>query len=124
MESISSTLLNQRLRNRIMEVLDVYTSIEDQARLGPDEVINMWEDYVDNERLKEYIEPVFTLEEQQAIKQFHNSWNKICDETPTYMPDILDLINNKNWLHLIKHAKEIYALFNKRGYLSEENEIT
>ena len=107
-----------------MEVLNVYTSIEDQAYLGADEVINMWEDYVDNERLESYIEPVFTQEEQNSIKQFHSSWNKVCDETPHNMPGILSLLNNESWASLIKQAKEAYSLFDKRGYLSEENEIT
>ena len=44
MKEISDKLLKQRLRNRIIEVLEITSSPEEQRRLGPDEVICLWDD--------------------------------------------------------------------------------
>lgn len=68
-DRISDQLLAQRLRNRIMEVLSIYCCDEDWASLGPDEVINQWEDFVDRQRFAIFIEPVFTTEEQTQLKR-------------------------------------------------------
>ncbi len=74
MEEISELLLNQRIRNRIIEVLEVYASVDDQKFFGTGEVVNMWEDWVDDKRLPGYREPIFSKQEQLAISAFHSAW--------------------------------------------------
>ncbi|HID03063.1 MAG TPA: hypothetical protein EYP18_07650, partial [Desulfobacterales bacterium] len=60
MDDISDNLLNQRIRNRIIEVLEITSSQSDLEKFGANEAVNMWEDWVDDERIKDYVEPVFT----------------------------------------------------------------
>ena len=117
-------LLNQRIRNRIIETLEVYVSIEDQKLLGPDEVINMWEDFVDDERLPTYDEPAFNKQEQLAISVFHNNWKRVCDNTPQHMPPIEQLQNERYWLQLTNDAREALRILAVRGRLDEDQEIT
>jgi hypothetical protein len=122
-ENPSETLINQRIRNRIIEALEIYLSIEFQERFGLDEVINIWEDWVDNERMPEYTEPVFTKQEQFAITNFHKQWEKVCKNTPQIMPSVKAMIEDKNWIQLINIAEETLKILLLRGRLSEEVEI-
>lgn len=84
-EQISKKLLYQRVRNRIIEVLEVTADPAQHEKFGGDEIICMWEDWVDGQRIPEYVEPVFSLEEQAAISEYRGSGdssliyvNKLC----------------------------------------------
>lgn len=120
---ISDQLLAQRLRNRIMEVLSIYCCDEDWASLGPDEVINQWEDFVDQQRFAIFIEPVFTAEEQTQLKAFHAEWLQYCDSTPKSMSPFEVIRNTLEWQQLKRRAGELLHLFEQRGKLSEDVEI-
>ena len=122
-DRISNKLLAQRLRNRIMEVLSIYYCDEDWASLGPDEVINQWEDFVDQQRFAIFIEPVFTTEEQTQLKAFHAEWLQYCDTTPKSMPSFEVIRATLEWQQLKRHAGELLHLFKQRGKLSEDVEI-
>ncbi len=124
MEDISNTLLNQRIRNRIIEVLEVTSSPSDQEKLGANEVINMWEDWVDDEKIKNYVEPVFTKQEQEELLKFHTTWHHVTNNTPKNMDAISDFLHNKYWLQLMSSATKTLDTFNHRGKLSEDAEIT
>jgi len=124
MEEISDLLLNQRIRNRIIEVLEITTSYEEQEKHGGDEVINMWEDWVDDERIGDYVEPVFTKKEQERLAEFHKAWNYVSNHTPQFLPDISELKKNNDWTNLMASASDALAVFRQRGKLSEESEIT
>lgn len=123
MEEVSDLLLNQRIRNRIIETLEVYVSVEDQKLFGPDEVINMWDDFVDDERLATYDEPAFNKQEQLAISVFHNNWNRVCDNTPQHMPPIEQLVKEQYWVQLMNDAREALLILAIRGRLDEDQEI-
>lgn len=124
MSKLSERLLAQRLRNRIMEVLSIYSTEEDWKLLGPDEVINQWEDNVDDSRIPIYVEPVFSAEERSELLRFHELWIQYCDATPKYMPPFEQIKKTDEWKELQNRAIELLTLFNVRGKLDEEIEIS
>jgi hypothetical protein len=121
---ISERLLAQRLRNRIMEVLSIYSTDEDWEYLGPDEVINQWEDFVDEGRMSIYIEPVFTKKEQENLRAFHKLWTEYCNSTPKNMPPFKEIKATSEWQFLKAEAVKLLEIFELRGSLNEEIEIT
>lgn len=60
MAEISDKILLQRLRNRVMECLEMLSDGVSVDQIGTDEVINSWCDQVDEERLSFFREAVFT----------------------------------------------------------------
>lgn len=124
MDKQTEQLQYQRIRNRIIELLEIMTSFSEQEKLGADEVVNMWQDWVDDERLHNYIEPVFSTEEQCSLAKFNTTWQEVTDRFPQFMPGIADLRTNKDWLHMMHEANTTLQSFNLRGKLSEEIEIT
>lgn len=124
LSEISEKLLAQRLRNRIMEVLSGYACNEDWELLGPDEMINLWEDFVDEGRITIYIEPVFTKQEQSNLIMFHKLWLQYCESTPKNMPPFREIKATPEWQKLQNEAIKLLELFQLRGKLDEEVEIT
>ena len=124
MEEISDLLLNQRIRNRIIEVLEITASYEEQEKFGSDEVVNMWEDWVDDNRIIDYLEPVFTKQEQECLAEFHKTWNYVADHTPQILPNISELKQNEYWSALVDAASKALVVFSQRGKMSEDIEIT
>ncbi len=122
MNNISDTLQKQRIRNRIIEVLEMTSSKSDLKKIGADSIVNMWEDWVDDEIIKEYREPVFTKQEQKALLAFHSRWKSVTDNTPKDMPPITELLLNKYWLQLMASAKTTLDVFSQRGRLKEDTE--
>ena len=84
----------------------------------------MWEDWVDDDRINGYVEPVFSQEEQSALANIHRTWNNVADNTPQNLPAIEELLKNKYWKTLITCADETLHVFLKRGKFSEDAEIT
>ena len=124
MKEISDKLLKQRLRNRIIEVLEITSSPEEQKKCGPEEVINLWEDFVDEEKILFYDEPVFSFEEINEIRRYHNTWNYVCDNTPDRIKSIEDATKIDCWVELQKEAAIALQVFMRRGKFVEEYEIT
>ena len=120
---ISITLLHQRLRNRIIEILKMISLPSYVVKLGTDEVLELWYDFVDDQKLETYIEPIFTREEQEAIKRFHNLLELHYDAIPsTY--SLAELQGCLSWELVLSAAKKELALFMQRGYMDEEVELT
>jgi hypothetical protein len=86
MKEISQILLLQRIRNRIIETLTAYTHESNWDLFGDDEMVNIWEDWVDEQSLASYITPVFSQSEQSALHQFHKDWLDYCSNTPFEIP--------------------------------------
>lgn len=107
-----------------MEVLSTYSRDEGWELLGPDEVINQWEDFVDEYRLPLYVEPVFSKQEREAILGFHQLWLQYCDSTPKFMPAFEEVSKTPGWQNLKHQASNLLKIFEQRGKLDEEIEIT
>jgi hypothetical protein len=120
----SPQVVLQRVRNRIIEVLDVLASLEEQQRFisGPNELINQWEDWVHGS-LDAYSAPVFSREEQGALRAFHTIWNAVADSTPNPLPNWDQTQRLPGWEVLRVEAERTLAVFMKRGRLSEDVEL-
>jgi len=113
----------QRLRNKIIEVLDTFSGEECVEKIGAGEIIEQWYDYVDEDRLDFYDLPIFSNEEINALKRFHILLEKSYQKVPeTWV--LKELSDNKEWKTLVSSAKEELKIFQKRGRMDEENEIT
>lgn len=124
MEEISKLLLKQRIRNRIIEVLKITASYEAQEKFGGNEVINMWAEWVDDARIGGYTEPVFSNSEQECLVEYHKIWSYVTDHTPHALPSVSELKGNQYWSSLVATASKALTVFNRRGRLSEEKEIS
>lgn len=93
------------------------------SALGTDELTELWYDYVDEEKLESYISPVFTIEEQDALKRFYDLLESHYDEIPT-THSLHDLGSSESWRIVTDSAARELGIFMKRGYLDEESEVT
>jgi hypothetical protein len=128
-EKLSTQLLMQRVRNRIIEYLELASSFESQLEYQekapihvPNEVINQWEDWVQPKLNIEFIEPVFSRSEQNAIAAFNHVWELVASETPDPLPNLKILFMSTEWQLLRSAAADALAVFAVRGRLSEEIE--
>ena len=127
----SKTLGAQRLRNRIMEVLELAGSFEEQAEYQesvsfvsvPNEVINQWEDWVHPPIQENYCEPVFSEQEQRAIQEFHEVWNAVADATPNPLPSLQVTQRLDEWERLRSSAISAMEVFTIRGRFPEDEEL-
>ncbi len=123
MSKISDILLKQRLRNRIIESLDAFADEDMVGVLGTGEIIEIWYDYMDDDRLSFYDSPVFSHDEVNAIKRFHNLLESAYRKVPeTWILEELACCNE--WSALVTAAREEHIVFMARGLLDEEQEIT
>lgn len=118
----------RRVRNRIIEYLELASSFEAQRQLqaatpamsAPDEVLNQWEDWVTPDWKQHFTEPVFSAEERNGIAQFAREWSGIADGAPHPLPPLDILITTPNWQALQRAAAALLAVFLLRGR-SDEN---
>jgi hypothetical protein len=124
----------QRVRNRIMEYLEWVGSYDHQrsyqARVPiasvPDEAINQWEDYVQEDWQNYLIGPVFSDEEQAAIRAYNSVWLDVSDQEfagSIFMPPLEQLIGDPNWERLRAAAEAATAVFAVRGKMPEDEEV-
>ena len=127
--SVPRQLLQQRVRNGIMDYLELAASAEEQRSYErrvtiapvPNELINQWEDWVRFDDLDWYVAPVFSPDETEAIRAFHDVWLAVADATPEPMPHTIDaLIGTPVWDRLMTAAQAAFIVFEKRGRFDQE----
>jgi hypothetical protein len=129
-EQPSQLLITQRIRNRIIEYLEVASDFAAQLEYQknvpiahvPSEVICEWNDWVNEQSQPTFTEPVFTVEERAAIDQFHTIWDKVADETPDPLPELEVLMKSEPWRRLRDAASRALQVFEQRGRFSEDFE--
>ncbi|MEL0438432.1 hypothetical protein [Phycobacter sp. K97] len=120
MEEISQQLLYQRLRNRVIELFEIHSSIEDIASMGAFETINMVDDWLplDFEKAPK----VFSEAEKEAIAEFIQLAEVAADATEEDTWDIEWFRASREWVRLSQFAKYVLDIFSERGRFSEESE--
>lgn len=124
----SPMVLAQRIRNRIIEYLEIASSYEEQREYErsvpianvPSEMICQWADWVEDKRLDSFTEPVFSSSEQVAVGEFHAIWHSVANDTAKTMPPLSDLIGTEPWERLRRGAELALKTFEKRGKFNEE----
>lgn len=117
----------RRVRNRIIEYLELASSFAAQRQLqeaapamsAADEVLNQWEDWVTPDWKQQFVEPVFSAEERNAIAQFAAVWRGIADGAPHPLPPLEVLFATPNWQALQRAAAALLAVFLLRGRSDE-----
>lgn len=130
-ERISDQLLRQRIRNNVIDYLEMAASADEQRQFErdvaiacvPGEMINLWEDAVPDTNWEWYSVPVFSTDENAAIRAFHVVWEQVADETPNPMPRSIEaFIGTRAWDRLAGAATEALSVFVVRGRFSGDNE--
>jgi len=119
----------QRIRNRIIECLELTASFEAQRDYQasvpvsvPNEVINQWEDWYPGDD-RALSEPVFTAEERAALDAFHRVWTDTAASAPDPLPPLDEAQQLPEWTRLRDAAHTAAAVLMRRGRLSEEDAI-
>ncbi len=130
-QELSQQLLHQRIRNRIIDYLELTASADEQRDYErrvpiahvPNEMINQWEDRVSSDDLDLYGPPVFSDDERHALSRFNSVWLEVADETPDPMPSSIELLlGTPAWARLMAEAQAALTVFEKRGRFDEEVE--
>jgi hypothetical protein len=128
MDHPSAMVLDQRIRNRTIEYLEVPSSFEKQVAYAshgignvPNEMINQWEDWVHGD-IADYGEPVYSAEERAAMQAYQPVWLAVCDTLTDPFPDLTTLMTTEPWERLRRAAKETLQVCNRRGRFDEERE--
>ncbi|TGT70772.1 hypothetical protein EN802_20850 [bacterium M00.F.Ca.ET.159.01.1.1] len=128
--AISDIVLNQRYRNQLIGYFEWVSSYDEQRRYQtavpyvhvPNEALNQWDDWASDGVLERYVEPVFSVEEQQALRDYRAVLNSFCDDTPQTLPPLEQLIGTEPWARLRLAAKKALEIFMHRGIVDREVE--
>ena len=120
MEEISRQLLYQRLRNRVIELLEMYSSLENIASFGAYEMINKVDDWLplDYEKAPK----VFTETEKEVIAEFIGLVSIASDATHNDTSNLEWLKASVEWNRLFEFAQKALTVFSERGRFSEKVE--
>jgi hypothetical protein len=125
-------LVQQRMRNRLMDYLELAGSFDAQRIYDShhvvnvaNEVINQWEDCVPDAPWEdESIETSYSWDEIEAMKQFHRAWARAASAVPDGYPDLADAHALPEWLELRVQARRALAVFLARGRMPEDHVIS
>jgi hypothetical protein len=129
-EDVDPQVVLQRVRNRIIEVLELSADFEAQRAYQrnvpfvsvPNEVINQWEDWYRHDT-SYLVPPVFTYAERDAVVAFDESWRRVAGSTPNPLPSLEETQRLPEWDQLRVSARQALQSFAERGRLNEEKRI-
>lgn len=125
----SRQIVEQRIRNRIIEYFDLAASYDEQIdypRKVPainiaNEVINQWEDWVpppSRASLNDF--SVFSPEELTAINSFWPVWEAAARALAEDFPSLAAVHVMPEWKQLRDQAQSAASVFQERGLLPED----
>lgn len=114
MSSPENTEVLLQVRTLIMQVMEKYALYEAYPDVDPNELLCSWEDVVDEERMAQYLEPVFSINEQEHIATFQRNWEALCNNTPESLGSPTELLSSTHWQPLSEAASEGFQAFKSR----------
>lgn len=123
---MTSQLQYQRIRNRVIEMLDWLVECETTPPdLGMNELVNCWEDWVPSHLPENYFpEPVFAPEEERLIRDVSLTMDAFCDATLKIIQADVATLRLPQWAAVVTTAKAASIAMMKRGRMSEEEELS
>lgn len=127
----SRRVVEQRVRNRIIEYLELASSFETQQGYERDvpisnisyEVINQWEDWVHKDpREDPDLSDVYDGAEVEAMRQFHAAWEDAASAVQNNYPPLSEVQALTEWDRLREAARSALSVFMRRGKMSEDHE--
>ncbi|MEQ8718455.1 MAG: hypothetical protein RIE08_12665 [Acidimicrobiales bacterium] len=128
---VPQRVVEQRIRNRIIEYLELAASFEAQAacqRAVPRvnvaiDVVNQWGDWVRTDPpTRADLPDVFSDAEVETMGAYAEAVNAAAVVLPGGFPDLAEVQRLKEWESLRKTAGEALRVFEVRGRLSEDRE--
>lgn len=123
--------MEQRVRNRVIEYLELASSFEEQEEYErnvpiahiPYEVINQWEDWVFKDPREDTdLSDVYDKPEVEAMGHFHEAWEDAASAVPNY-PPLSEVQALPEWGRLRDVAASALSVFMRRGTMSEDHEV-
>lgn len=127
----SDRLVAQRIRNRIIEYLELaasYAAQEEYQRVAPinvpNEVINQWEDWVPTDPRTD-TRPLDSLsaEELDALRRFQPVWEVAANALEDHFPVLDEVQGLEEWDQLRREAGRALTVFAQRGRLPDDHEV-
>jgi len=128
----SRRVVEQRVRNRIIEYLEPASSLEAQQQYERDvpiahvpyELINQWEDWVHKDpREDRDLSDVYDGAEVEAMCQFHAAWEDAASAVANNYPPLSEAQALTEWDRLREAARSALSVFMRRGKMSEDHEV-
>lgn len=125
-------MVQQRVRNRVIEYLELASSFEEQREYEqaapiahvPYEVINQWEDWVYTDpREDPDLFDVYDTAEVAAMGQLHATWKDAVTAVPDDYPPLSEVQTLPEWGRLRDAAKSALSVFSRRGKMPEDHEV-
>lgn len=122
---MTSQLVLQRIRNRIIETLEHIVAGEHKVPdYGFDELVNDWDDYARLELLNdEFASPVYTATEVDLIRGVTMAVDAMCSVTPQSISNDDATLALPEWKQVVATTQAALNEMLKRGKLSEDLEI-
>ncbi|GAB3080111.1 hypothetical protein [Pedococcus soli] len=128
----SRRVVEQRVRNRVIEYLELASSFEKQREYErnapiahiPYEVINQWEDWVYKDPREDgNLSDVYDKPESEAMGHFHAAWEAAASAVPNNYPPLFEVQSLPEWGRLCDAAASALSVFMRRGKMPEDHEV-
>jgi hypothetical protein len=132
MAGVSGRIMEQRARNRVIELLDLAGSFEQQIDYSwkvpiadvPHEVIEQWEDWVPFDPTGASDFPaVYSPQEVEALKRLYPVWLRASEALSDDLRPLADVHALPEWAALRDGARAAGAVFESRGLMPEDREV-
>ncbi|MGR8933380.1 MAG: hypothetical protein ACU837_03210 [Gammaproteobacteria bacterium] len=121
-ENPSIRIVEQRIRNRLFEYLEMVVEFQDEhPPFDMNEALNQWEDWVMRPVPADAWEPpTYTLQEAHCLRQVDAAWEALCDATPRTIVDERSVLETPEWSAFAAASAAGLHEMRKRGKLPEE----
>jgi hypothetical protein len=120
MEVASKKIVCQRIRNRIIEVLELVSSFDDVAKIGAFEAINLCYDYLPFQNFRSF--DVYSNTEILLLDKFATQLHETSNLTTYDIQDKKVLEKSEEWTKLRLVSIKTVKLMNELGKFSEDVE--
>jgi hypothetical protein len=122
----SPQLVEQRIRNRIIEWLEALVTYQvDPPPYDLNEVLNQWEDWSASiASIERYAQSVYTAEEGSCLVAVGDAWSEFCEATPTKIIHESKELSKPELAKLVAVSDKALGALRLRGKLSEEGEVS
>lgn len=120
-DQISTAVILQRVRNRVIEYLEMLCAYEfDPPPWDLNETLEQWLDWTGGD--EPFPIPPYNSQEKQLLDDVHATWDRFCDCTPKRIVDAQSEMERVQWFEFQSAAKAALNALCARGRLSEHVE--
>ena len=119
LDSIPEEDMSRRVRNRVIDCMELVADEDARVRFGPDSLVNWWDDWREA-ALGPPPVPSLSSEELAATLVFDRAWQDLADGTSNPMPPAAELAHHPLWGAFVAAAQNALAVFSVTGRLPED----